>query len=366
MDLTAAERACDVLGIDSVGRGLRLTLASEPALAADTPTLVLEVGADALPRLAVALRERYPDGHSLRLALPEGQVLEIALADLERVPAFTGPAALYVPDLAPEADVRRFRGLVAIIRRLRDPQSGCPWDRAQTHATLKPHLLEEAYETLGALDRDDPAALREELGDLLLQIVLHARIAEQAGEFTTADVVEGIAAKLLRRHPHVFGDATAETADEVAQRWDELKRAEKGGDSESASALGGIPHAMPALAYSQAILGRAERAGFAWPGTDDVLAKVAEEADELAAAPDGDARREELGDLLFVLVSLARSLAIDAEEALRLAAAKFARRFQAMEALASGRGADLNSLLPEALLALWAEAKRAGDTGHPR
>ena len=262
-------------------------------------------------------------------------------------------------------DLRSWSGLVDIIRRLRDPQSGCPWDRAQTHESLKPHLLEEAYETLAALDAGDAAALREELGDLLLQIVLHARIAEQAGEFETADVIESIASKLLRRHPHVFGPSTGsgraetvETADEVARNWDELKRAERLHDGDDTSALGGVPRAMPALAYAQALLGRAERAGLAWPTVDDVLAKVVEEAGELAAASDAAQRREELGDLLWVLVALARRLDLDAEEALRLSAARFVGRFRAMEAMAQERGAEMKTLDIATLLALWEEAKR--------
>jgi tetrapyrrole methylase family protein/MazG family protein len=284
--------------------------------------------------------------------------VETTVAGLAAVAPFTGEAAAYVPALSPEADIRDFDGLVAIIRRLRDPVSGCPWDLAQTHETLKPHLLEETYETLGALDAGDPAALREELGDLLLQVVLHARIAEQQGEFELRDVIESINAKLLRRHPHVFGTVVADTAEQVAQNWEQLKRAEKDDD---ASALGGVPAAMPALAYSQAVLGRAERAGFRWPARADILAKVGEEASELGLAEDAGARREELGDLLFALVSLARSIDVDAEEALRMAAAKFAGRFQAMERLAGERGTSLSGTDAPQLLELWGEAKKAGN-----
>ncbi|HWO94625.1 MAG TPA: nucleoside triphosphate pyrophosphohydrolase [Dehalococcoidia bacterium] len=354
MELTAFGSACRAFGIGSLGAGLHLAFGSAPSFDPAVASLLLDVRRDDMAQLCRSLRQRYPATHSVRI-LDEDGVREVDLAHLET--AMDGEqASVLVPPLAAEDDVRDFRGLVAIIRRLRDPEPGCPWDRQQTHASLKRYLLEEAYETLDALDRDDAAALREELGDLLLQIVLHARIAEQSDEFETADVVEAISAKLIRRHPHVFGDVTAHTARDVEQRWDELKRAESA-DGSSTSALGGVPRAMPALAYSQAILGRAERAGFAWPGTDDVLAKVAEEARELAGARDVDERREEFGDLLFALVSLARRLDVDAEESLRLAATKFRSRFEALESMAREERVSLASLDPKPLLALWERAK---------
>ncbi len=350
--------ACAALGLDPQAGTLHLTPAAAPHLDAASATLIAGAGPADAASLRDLLSRRYPGDHRLRVAQADASVIDTTVAGLKAGDIAPG-AVIHVAALAAEADVRDFRGLVAIIRRLRDPVEGCPWDNAQTHESLKSHLIEEAYETLQALDEGDPAALREELGDLLLQIVLHARIAEQAGEFETADIIEGLSAKLVRRHPHVFAGTLADTPEEVERNWEELKRREKAASGDDASsALGGVPIAMPALAYSHAILGRAERAGFAWPATSDVLAKVAEEAAELAAANDAASAFEEMGDLLFALVSLARRLDIDAEEAARRAAAKFAGRFRAVEAMSREQGVELRRLPAEALLALWAEAKR--------
>lgn len=356
--MTRLSAFCESLGFDPFAEGFHLTRADAPNLDPTCPTIVVDADPAGAALLREALVARYPAGHPLRVAAPGAAAVDTTVEQLETA-LIAADSAILIAPLPPEADVRDFRGLVAIIRRLRDPDTGCPWDRAQTHASLKSHLLEEAYETLHALDGGDPAELREELGDLLLQIVLHARIAEQAGEFETSDVIETLATKLVRRHPHVFSDVTAETADEVARNWDELKRMERAAEaSADRSALGGVPRAMPALAYADAILGRAERAGFVWPTTEDAAAKIAEEAAELAAARD-DAAAEELGDLLLALVSLARRLGLDAEEAARLAASKFADRFRTMETLADERGiATLTSLEAASLLGLWEDAKR--------
>ncbi len=253
----------------------------------------------------------------------------------------------------PEAELRTFDGLRRIIARLRAPD-GCPWDRVQTHASLKPYLIEEAYEALAALDEADPDRLCDELGDLLLELLLHVQLAEEAREFTLEDVVYSIASKLVRRHPHVFGDEQVETPEEVMSRWEELKRWERGGEG---SALAGVPLALPALARAQMLLGRAARAGFQWSQTGDVLAKLDEEIEELAEASDAEQKREELGDVLFLLVNLARYLELDAEEALRLASDKFYRRFASMEAIARERGLLLADLPLEELEALWEAGK---------
>src|SRR5262249_21539763 len=186
-------------------------------------------------------------------------------------------ACLYVPALAPEANVRTFDGLRALAHTLRSPE-GCPWDREQTHASLKPFLLEEAYEVLHALDEGDPARLAEEFGDLRLQMALHTEIAEESGEFTYGDVFEHINRKLIRRHPHVFADAEINSVAEQWQAWQRIKRAEKGGEE---SILAGVPRAMPALAYAQAVQERAARTGFDWPDLDQVLEKLTEELAEL-------------------------------------------------------------------------------------
>ena len=264
---------------------------------------------------------------------------------------------------AANAGLGTFEGFRAIIGRLRAPD-GCPWDRAQTHASLKPFLMEEAYETLAALDEGDTDRLCGELGDLLLQIVLHVQLAEEAGEFTLEDMVGRIANKIVRRHPHVFGEAQADSPEEVMARWEELKRQERGDEG---SALADVPRAMPALACAQHLLDRAGRVGFEWRRTEDVLDKLDEETQELARAGGAEEKREELGDVLFLLVNLARYLQLDAEEALRRANHKFRQRFGTMEALAQERGRALADLPLEQQEALWEAAKKrlAVDKGSP-
>jgi len=281
---------------------------------------------------------------------------ETSLAALAEAAPPDEPACLYLPAVAPERNFRTFGGLEAIVHRLRAP-GGCPWDRAQTHESLKRFLLEEAYETLAALDEGDPAKLREELGDLLLQVLLHTEIAGESGEFRLGDVVENIGRKLIRRHPHVFGDVHVETPEQVVDNWEAIKRDERDERAGGRPLLGSVPAAMPALAHSQALQSRASTVGFQWPDIERVLEKLVEELDELSKVEDAAARRDEMGDVLFVLTSVARHLGVDAEEALRLAARKFRGRFTRMEALAQERGRDLMQLSLSEMEALWQEAK---------
>ena len=255
-----------------------------------------------------------------------------------------------------EAELRTFEGLRRIVAHLRGPD-GCPWDRAQTHASLKSYLLEEAYEALAALDENDPDKLCDELGDLLLEVLLHVQLAEEGREFTLQDVVYRIASKLVRRHPHVFGDEQADTPEQVMARWATLKQEERGDTPEAHSALAGMPLAMPALACAQRLQERAARVGFQWPDIRQAAGKLEEEIAELAEAGDADEKREELGDVLFMIVSLARYLELDAEEALRLANGKFYRRFASMEAIARERGLQLAEMSLAELEPLWEEAK---------
>jgi tetrapyrrole methylase family protein/MazG family protein len=252
-----------------------------------------------------------------------------------------------------ERETRAYEELRAVVARLRAPD-GCPWDREQTHASLRPYVIEEAYEVLAVLDAGDTRRLPEELGDLLLQVVLHSQLAEEAGEFEMADVLEGLASKLIARHPHVFGDVQLSTAGQVIQQWDELKRRERAGDG---SVLADVPPAMAALAYAQTLLRRAESAGFAWPRREDVLEKLGEELRELSGAKSAAEAAAELGDLLLNVANYARYLGIDAEEALREAGHKFRRRFTAVERAARERGIDMRSQPREALMVLWEEAK---------
>lgn len=252
------------------------------------------------------------------------------------------------------SQLRTFAGLRRIIATLRGPE-GCPWDRVQTHESLRPYLVEEAGETLHALDEGDPLRLQEELGDLLLQILMHTQIAKEAGDFRISDVILGIAEKLVRRHPHVFGDAVAETPEAVVEQWDDLKRKERGDQS----ALTGIPPTLPALAYAQAIQRRAEKAGFAFQSLEQVQDALAEELEELRQAETPEQRREEMGGVLFAAANLARWVDADAEDALRSTAHGFANRFRRIEDLVRERGLDLRKAEMSQKLALWEEAKRA-------
>jgi tetrapyrrole methylase family protein/MazG family protein len=256
--------------------------------------------------------------------------------------------------LSPE-ETAQYQRLRDIIARLRAPD-GCPWDREQTHASLRPHLLQESYEVLALLDAGDASLhLAEEMGDLLFQILIHTQLAEEAGEFTMTDVVGGLADKLVRRHPHVFGDAEASTSGQVLQQWEELKRKERPAD---ASALSGVPAALPAAAYAQELLRRAEAAGFAWPHRDDVLEKLQEEIAELAEAKTKEDQTAEFGDILFNVVNYARYLGIDAEEALRESGHKFRRRFNGVEDHARADGIEtLKGLSREELMSIWARVK---------
>jgi len=237
--------------------------------------------------------------------------------------------------------------LVAIMARLRDPKRGCDWDVAQTWATIAPYTIEEAYEVADAIARDDAADLKDELGDLLLQVVFHSRIAEEAGAFTLDDVVASISEKMERRHPHIFGDAAQSPG------WEELKAAERSGKSD-ASALAGVAAGLPALMRAVKLQKRAARVGFDWPDADGSRAKLHEEIKEVDAAT-GDEFEDEIGDLLFAAVNWARHLGVDPETALRRGNAKFERRFRVMEAIA-GEGFPTLSLDDKE--ALWQRVKR--------
>jgi nucleoside triphosphate diphosphatase len=267
---------------------------------------------------------------------------------------------------------RATRALLELMARLRDPQDGCPWDREQTFATIAPFTIEEAYEVADAIDRDDPNQLRDELGDLLFQIVFHSRMAQERGWFDFAHVASSIHDKLVRRHPHVFRGASAE---DLSRTWEELKAHERAeaaarGKSGDTSALADVPKALPALARAAKLGRRAARVGFDWQEPGQVRDKVLEELAEVdqvlaeAARPGANGSQErlaeELGDLLFAIANWTLHLQIDPEEALRAANAKFERRFRWMEALAGSRGAKLESLSAAEWDALWRQAKEAG------
>ncbi len=254
-------------------------------------------------------------------------------------------------------DVSRFTTLVDIIARLR-ASDGCPWDKKQTHASLRKNLLEECYEVLEALDEGNSDKLCDELGDLLMQVVLHTQIAAEAGEFELGDVLSSINTKLIHRHPHIFGSKKVKDAEEVAHNWEVLKQEERGADT---SILAGAPKQMPALGYSQEIQRRVAQVGFDWADIDGVIEKLAEEISELRRADSQERKAQEFGDLLFTLANIARRLGIDLEAALREANQRFYRRFTYMEKDCRQRGLNFAELSFADQNALWEEAKKKLD-----
>ncbi len=263
-------------------------------------------------------------------------------------------------DRSPETELRR---LLDIMAALRDPTRGCPWDREQSFATVAPYTIEEAYEVADAIARRDFAALQDELGDLLFQVVYHARMAEEAGLFAFADIARAISDKMLRRHPHVFGDAAARSAEAQSAAWEAQKSAERAGQAQSGT-LAGVPVGLPALARAAKLTARAACVGFDWPDAAAVLDKLDEEIAEVRAElTDADPARlaDEVGDLLFVLANLARKLSLDPEECLRGANRKFARRFNAMEESAAHEGKTLSEMTLDEMEARWQAVKRNGD-----
>lgn len=253
-----------------------------------------------------------------------------------------------------------FTRLVEIMATLRGP-TGCPWDREQTPDTLKPYLVEETYEVLEALEAKDLSAFKEELGDLLLQIVFHAQLMAETGAFTIDDVAQAIGDKLVRRHPHVFGDVKVQDADEVVQNWAKIKAQEKAGKADQ-SILAGVPHGAPALIQAQRLGEKASRVGFDWRSAPEVFKKIEEETQELAASlaiSDVNRQEHELGDLLFALTNLARHLNLDAETALRKAGKRFNDRFRYIETKLQANNEDIHHTSSARLEELWEEAKRA-------
>lgn len=259
-------------------------------------------------------------------------------------------------------DFYSYEDFLEIMRLLRAP-GGCPWDREQTHSSIRRNFLEETYEVLDAIDHDDASGMCEELGDVLMQVAFHAQIEAERGRFTMANVVDGVARKLVYRHPHVFGDVQADTSQQVLANWEVLKRREKGQRS-TADAVEAVPHTLPALWRAEKVQKKAARANFEWQNLSDYLDKLREETDEVEAALKGDGDLfEELGDLLFITVNLARFTGVDPEDALNAATEKFIRRFGQVEAQAAAQGQDMAELPLETLVDLWKRAKTlASDT----
>jgi tetrapyrrole methylase family protein / MazG family protein len=294
----------------------------------------------------------YPHDHEL-LQLPDRSAHR--LDDLDD--AVLAAGSWLVPALDPVANLASPHGMAAISARLRAPD-GCPWDRRQTHLSLRPYLLEEAYETIDAIEQGTPGDLAEELGDLLLQIILHAQFAAEEGAFDLTDVYRSIAAKIVRRHPHVFGAVEVDGVEQVVANWETIKadeRAERGKTDEGA--FGGVARALPALPGSREIQERASTLGWDWDAIEGVWEKVAEELEELREAASDEERLHEMGDLLFALVNLARWMKLDPEEALRTANHRWVARYRRVEALAAERGVDLAALSLAEKDILWDEVK---------
>jgi MazG family protein len=303
------------------------------------------------------LRALYPAGHALR-PLPEGEVRRLdALSDPE-----LAAGDWLIPALPPLDNLASPHGMAAISARLRAPD-GCPWDRRQTHASLRPFVLEEAYELVDAIEQGSSSDLAEELGDLFLQVILHAQLAAEEAAFDLTDVYRTLGAKIVRRHPHVFGDVEVADAAEVLRNWEAIKADERRDAGAEQSPFAGIARALPALPASREIQERASSMGWDWPAIEGVWEKVGEELDELHAVPDADAadardaRLHELGDVLFAIVNLARWLKLDPEEALRTANRRWIARYERVEALAASRGQVLADLSPAAKDELWNEVK---------
>ncbi len=315
--------------------------------------------ANTAAKITRILSAYYPSGHPVQVVqITENKVgkpEKVVILDLAMLDLKANPANLYIPALNTDSSFESFQDVVA---RLRAP-GGCPWDQEQTHLSLRPHLLEEAYEVLDAMDREDSAALREELGDLLLQIVLNAQIAAENGTFKMTDVLEGINRKIVRRHPHVFGDLQIGGVDGVLKNWEKLKETERvdNGEEGTKGLLDGVPKAIPALTLAEEYQDRTARVGFDWAEITPVIGKVREELDEVLAAPDEASRAGELGDLLFAVVNLARWYKVDAESALRQTSARFASRFKHIESQAGRQGRKLSDMTLAEMDEFWEEAK---------
>ncbi|MFO7173128.1 MAG: nucleoside triphosphate pyrophosphohydrolase [Bacillota bacterium] len=393
----------DALGLDP-GAGL-FTVGADQAvrsgIPADQPVLILGSGPDPVPGLLALLRGSYPPEHPVALVTGDAGGLQVnrrTLADLARGPepgdteaaagpaggqqgagearGWEGPWALYLPPGPEGAPGRSFRHLVQVMAALRGP-GGCPWDREQDHRSLRPYLLEEAYEAVSAISAGDMEGLREELGDVLLQVVFHAQVAREAGSFDIDEVIRGLVEKLIRRHPHVFGTAQVAGSAEVLRNWEAIKQAERAGRTDPGGSAGsgppsapkappslldGVGRGMPALTRAAKVQRRAAKVGFDWSDAEGPLQKLAEEVQELREVyRRGERERyeEELGDVLFAAVNVARFLQVDPEVALTAAVDKFCRRFAYIEAAARQAGKDLAEMGLAEMDRLWEEAKRA-------
>lgn len=374
--LSFLEPVCAALEMDPFTMGTQIIDATALAnlaheeiagkLIPTTPLLIVQIyNRRVASAVKIALGECYPDEWPVKLVRAAGvdsdeAVLEMPLYELDRNSLANHLCTLYVPPRGEMDALRLPESLRYITMRLRRDPDGCPWDREQTHKSLTRYVIEEAYEVVDAIEENDLDHLAEELGDLLLQVYLHAEIARQEGDFTLGDVFEHVNAKLIRRHPHVFGTTEVANAGQVVQNWEAIKKQEKiaaGKDLAAASVLDGVPLASPALILAQEYQKRAAKTGFEFSNLREVLDKLNEELQELSNADTPEEQKEEMGDVLFIVAKIARMLHIDAEEALRAANRKFKRRFAWMEAIIKQQRREFASYTLEEWMQLWEEAK---------
>jgi tetrapyrrole methylase family protein/MazG family protein len=348
-------RALDLAGADGVQivDGASLSAYHHPPFNPDTPVVIFAPDCALLQSM---LLNQYPGTHALKIVRTGEESPADVMLDALHQAASPAPQALYIPPLPQPGSFERFQETIA---HLRAPE-GCPWDRKQTHQSLRPYMLEEAYEVLDALDSGDLAALREELGDLLLQIVLHSQIAVDDGSFRMADIIAGINAKIIHRHPHVWGSVDVANDQDVKVNWDKLKQAEKQEHENRQSRLDGVPKSLPALSQAFSYQDRAARVRFDWETIEPVIAKVHEEINEINAAQDTGSRESEIGDLLFAVVNWARWLGVDPESALRETNNRFYRRFHYIEQQAAAQDRSVDQLSLAEMDALWEAAKDSG------
>jgi tetrapyrrole methylase family protein / MazG family protein len=363
--LSFIEPTCTALGLDPfpylvLVDALELSVLHHPAFSPAHPAIIAQIySRQVASEVKLSLNAVYPDEHPVQLVhaagTPDQLVERLALFEIDRSMHIGISTVLYLPLLEKDVSLEGFQEVVA---RLRAPD-GCPWDREQTHESLRSHLLEETYETLSSIDAGDMESLCEELGDLLLQIVLHSQIASEDGDFSMTDILAGINRKIVHRHPHVFGDLKVDGVENILQNWDKLKAEERevNGVAEDIGRLDGVPEMLPALSQAQEIQERAARAGFDWPEIAPVLKKVFEELDEVQEQNDPEKKARELGDLLFAVVNLARWYKTDAESVLRETNLRFRRRFRHIETRSREQGRQLSSMSLAEMDELWEEAK---------
>jgi tetrapyrrole methylase family protein/MazG family protein len=360
MDFSLVAQAFDTLRLTPPPKLILLearTLSSAhvPSYPPDMPVLFMNVASKELAlQLKKMLLTTYPEEHGV-VWVESGKKKDERLSELSE-DSFGENVCLYIPALG---EGTSFEAFAEIIAHLRAPEDGCPWDLKQTHESLRKHLLEESYEAISAIDSGDFDSMREEFGDLLLQVVLQAQVANDEQQFNINQVIHGIYSKIVRRHPHVFGDVELDGVDGVLANWEKLKEKERkdAGQNEK-GLLDGVPLALPALSQAQEYQDRAARVGFDWPEIEGVLDKIKEEIEEIKTAETDFELASEIGDLFFAIVNLARWKKVDAESALRGTNMKFKKRFAYVEQGAKKQGRNLSELTLEEMESLWQEAKK--------